>query len=82
MNGDLKELSRNQLAEFAGQFSSPLVGFVPVNDDTEGINGIAVDQHVEFDQVARPISVELVVHAGVTTGNGFQPVVKVQDDFA
>ena len=53
-----------------------------MDDDAEGIHGIAVQEDVELDHVGGPELEEVVVEGGVALGDGLEPVVEVDDDLA
>src|SRR5688572_7555523 len=82
LNDDLEELARNQLLQLVGDLPPPVVRLVLVDDDGEGIDRVAVDQHVEPDEVARAIFEHLVVEAGVAAADRLQAVEEVEDDLA
>ena len=80
MNGYLKQLARDQLAELSRHLASPLVCFVAMDDNAKGVNRLAVDEHVELDEVVGSVSVELVIYACISASYGLQAVVEIEDD--
>src|SRR5690606_41701901 len=57
-----------------------LVRLVTMDDHTEGIDRIAVDHHVEPDQVIRPVLEELPVERCIAARTALQLVVEVEHD--
>ena len=51
-----------------------------MDDDGKGVHGLAVQQHVEPHEVARPVFEELVVERRVTARDRLQLVVEVEND--
>src|SRR5437762_12330394 len=82
LDHDLEQLARDQLLELLGDLASPLVGLVAVDDDRERVHRVTVQEHVELDQVRRPILQELVVERRIAPRDRLQLVVEVEDDLA
>src|SRR5688500_15936765 len=82
LDDDLEELARNQLLQLVGDLPPPVVRLVLVDDHGKGIDRVAVDQHVEPDEVARAIFEHLVVEAGIAAADRLQAVEEVEDDLA
>src|SRR6266567_1625717 len=80
LDHDLEQLARDQLLQLLGDLLAPLVRLVAVDDDRECVHGIAVEQHVELDELGRAVLEELVVERGVAAGDGLQLVVEVEND--
>src|SRR2546430_9458270 len=51
-----------------------------MDDDRERVHRVAVEQHVELDEVGRAVLEELVVERRIATGDRLQLVVEVEDD--
>src|SRR6266566_4318889 len=81
LNHDLEQLARDELLQLFGDLLAPLVRFVAVDDDRERIHGFAVEQHVELDEVRRPVLQELVIQRGIAARDRLQLVVEIEDDF-
>src|SRR5919197_1330579 len=81
LDHDLEQLPRDQLAQLLGHLLAPLVRLVPVDDDGKRVHRVAVEQHVELDEVRRPVLQELVIEGGVATRDRLQLVVEIEDDF-
>src|ERR1041385_5697153 len=77
----LEQLSRDQLAQLLRDLLAPLVRLVAVDDHRERVHGVAVEQHVQLDEVRRPVLQELVVQRGVAARDRLQLVVEIEDDF-
>ncbi len=56
------------------------VGEVAVDDDGEGVDGLAGDQDVELDHGRFPIVGQMIVEGSVAARNGFEAVVEIEDD--
>src|SRR6185437_15406528 len=76
LDDDLEQLARDELFELVGHLASPLVRFVTVDDDRERVDGVAVDEHVELDEVAGAVFEHLVVEAGVAAAHRLELVVE------
>src|SRR5438132_1303304 len=63
-----------------GDVLAQLVRFVAMDDDRERVHRLAVEQHVELDEVGRAVLEELVVERRIATGDRLQLVVEVEDD--
>src|SRR2546425_7194376 len=61
----LEQLARNQLLQLLRDLLAPLVRLVAVDDDRERVHGLAVEQHVQLDEVGRAVLEELVVEGRV-----------------
>src|SRR2546429_437423 len=77
----LEERARNQLLQVLRDLPPPLERFVAMNDHAEGVDRLAVEQHVELDELAAPVREEFVVEGRVAARDRFQLVVKVENDF-
>src|SRR6266576_3964419 len=80
LDHDLEQLARDQLFQLLGDLLAPLVRFVAMDDDRERVHRVAVEQHVELDEVSRAVLEELVVERRIATGDRLQLVVEVEDD--
>src|SRR5438094_8949995 len=81
LDHDLEQLPRDQLAQLLGDLLAPLVRLVPMNDHGKRVHGVAVEQHVELDELGRPVLLELVVQRGIAARDRLQLVVEIEDDF-
>lgn len=61
---------------------SAVVAELAVDDEGEGVYGVAVEEDVDFDEVAGGVVGEFVVEAGVAFGGGLEFVEEVEEDFA
>src|SRR6267143_2868158 len=75
-----EQLPRNELAQFLGDLAPPLVRLVAVDYHAERVHRLAVEQHIEADQIRGAVSEELVVQRGVATRDRLQLVVEIEDD--
>src|SRR5713226_2623983 len=80
LDHDLEQLARDQFPQLLGDLLAPLVGLVPVDDDGKGVHGLAVQQHVELDELGRPVFEERIVERGVAARDGLELVIEVEDD--
>src|SRR2546422_242561 len=80
LDHDLEQLSRNQVLELLGDLAAPLVRLITMDDNAERVHCLAVEQHVELDELAGPLSQEFVVERRITARNRLQLVVEVEDD--
>src|SRR6266508_996439 len=80
LDGHLEHLARDHAAQLLDQRLASLVGRVAVHDDAERVDGIAVEEDVELDQVGGPEVGEVVVERRVALGDRLQLVGEVHDD--
>ena len=80
LDHDFEQLARDQLLEFLGDLLPPLERLVPMDDDRERVHRLAIQQHVELDELRRPVLQELVVQGRVAARDRLQLVVEVEDD--
>src|SRR5437660_7288431 len=59
LDHDLEQLPRDQLAQLLGDLLAPLVRLVPVDDHGKRVHRVAVEQHVQLDEIRRPVLQEL-----------------------
>src|SRR3989449_5173287 len=59
LDHDLEQLARDQLFQLLDDLLAPLVRFVAMDDDRERVHRVAVEQHVELDEVGRAVLEEL-----------------------
>ena len=76
----VEELARDELAQLLDQLAAAGVGLVAVDDQRQGVDGLAVDQDVELDQLGAARSRRAVVEAGVALGARLELVVEVGED--
>ena len=80
LDGDFEHLAGNQFAHLGDQGLAAFVGEVAVDDDGEGVDGLAGDQDVELHHGRFPIAGEVVVERSVAARDGLQAVVEIEDD--
>src|SRR6266436_5269784 len=81
LNGDFEHLAGNQFAETGDEFAAAFVGHVAMSDHRQRIDGLAANEDVEFYQVGLLVAFEMVVEGGVAAGDGFEAIVKIENDF-
>src|SRR5688572_29555574 len=69
LDRDLEQLPRDQVLQLVRDLPAPLVRLVAVNDDAEGVDRVAVDQHVELHEIALAIAEHVVVEARVAAAH-------------
>src|SRR4029453_4348566 len=82
LDRDLVELAGDHRPQLLGQGFAFLVGLLPVDDDGERVDRVAVEQDVELDHVRGPELQEVVVEGGIALGDGLQAIVEVDHDLA
>ena len=50
LDGNGEHLARHQFLHFIDQLPAPAVGMVAVHDQSQGIDPLAVDQHIQLDE--------------------------------
>ena len=80
LDSDLEHLARDEFAHLGDQGAAPGLGEVLVDDDGEGVDGVAADEDVHLDHGGDPGAGEGVVEGGVAAGDGLEAVVEVEDD--
>jgi len=81
LDGDLEHLAGNEFAHFGDEKFAAFVGELAVDDDGERVDGLSGDQDVELDHGRFPVVGEVVVEGCIAAGDGFEAVVKIEDDF-
>src|SRR5215510_783587 len=81
LDDHLEQLARNHLLQFLGDLAAPLVRLVGVDDHAEGVDRLAVQKDIEFDELARAVAQELVVERCIAAADRLQLVVEVENDF-
>src|ERR1035441_7743405 len=76
----LEHLAGNEFPHFGNQKFPAFVGEVTVHDDGERVHGFTGNQDVELHHWRFPIVGQMVIEGSVATRNGFEAVVKVEDD--
>ena len=74
-------MARDQLLELLAHSASEIVGVVGIDQRRKGIDRFAVEQDVQFGQLARTEPDAVVVERGVALGNALELVVEVEHDF-
>ena len=60
--------------------ASPVLGLGPVDDHGECVDGFAVHQDRDLDQIALFVVLHLIIEAGVAARNRFEAIVEIEDD--
>ena len=81
LQGNHELLPWNEFLQLDADLLAEVVGVVPVDQGTQSIDLVSVQQDVHLHQVALLVAVWEVVEGRVSAGDGFQLVVKVKDDF-
>src|SRR5581483_8707935 len=76
----VEHLPRDLLAQPFDERLAALVREVAVDDQREGVDGLAADEDIDADEVAGPEAGDVVVEARVATRARLQLVVVVEDD--
>ena len=82
LHRDLKQGAGNVVPQLFADAAALGVGVVPEHDHGECVHGVAVQQEVQFDQIALAVLLELVVVAGVTAAAALDGIEEVVDDLA
>src|SRR5690606_949336 len=78
LNGHIIHLTGNQFLHFFHQQASFVVGLVTMHDKRERINTVAVDQHIQTDQIGRLEADEVIVQRRIAATGGFELVEEVE----
>src|SRR6266849_882366 len=81
LNGHLEHLPRNQFAQARHQVAPALVRLFAMANHGQRVYRLATHQNVELDEVRFAVASKVIIERGVAARNGFQPVVKIEDDF-
>src|SRR6266849_2615543 len=81
LNGDLEQLPRNQFSQARHQVAAALVGLFAMANHGQRVHRLAANQDVELDEVGFDVTREVIVERSVAARNGFQPIVKIENDF-
>jgi hypothetical protein len=81
LDGDVVHLARDQLAHLGRQFAAAVRRVGAMHDERQGIDLVAVDQHVELDHIGRAVFLELVVERGIAARHGLQLVEEIHHHF-
>ena len=79
LDGHLEHLARDELAQPAHQRPAERLRVLPVDDHRQRVDRLARDEHVDPDEVRRPVADLLVVHRGIARGARLELVVVVDD---
>ena len=82
LDGDVELLTGDELLELLAHAAAELVGVVDMGEGAEGIDGLAVEQDVELDELGGTIACRMIVEGGVASGDALELVVEVDDDLA
>ncbi len=80
LQGDLELVLGDGAAELDEQAAAAFFGLGAVDDEAEGIDGGAVDEEVDFGEVALLEAEELIVHGRIAAADALEDVVEVVDD--
>src|SRR5436190_20001052 len=80
LDRDVEHLPRDLLAEPIDERASALVREVAVDNERQGVHGLAPYEHIDPDEIAWPEAGHVVVETGVATGARLQLVVVVEHD--
>ena len=80
LDRDVEHLPRDQLAQPLGHLLPVRVGLRPVHDRAEGVDRLAVQEHVDADDVGLLIAPGLVVERCVAARARLQLIEEVEDD--
>ena len=80
LNRDIVHLARNDFTHLGRDFPAAVLRLRSVHDHRKRVDFIAVDQHVDLDDVRRAILLELVIHRSVAARDGLQPIEEVEHD--
>src|SRR5215203_4715109 len=79
LDGHLEHLARDQLLQLVGELAARRLRPIPVDDEAQRVDGLAVHQDVELHEVGRAVPRLLVVHRCVALGPALELVVVVDD---
>ena len=82
LDGDFKHLPGDEVAHAFHQFAATHLCVFAVDNDGEGIDFVAVNQHVEADEVGRLEAAEFVVKGSKAARDGFEAVEEIKHHFA
>ncbi len=52
-----------------------------MHDQCQGIDLVAIDQYVQFDQVGRLVAIKMIIQRSIAAAGGLETVEEVQDHF-
>ena len=81
LDRNFKLLTRDNLLEFLNDQLTTFIGKVLVNDKAEGVDSIAIEKDIHFDQFRRTVFRQLIVKARIATSRGFQFIKEIKDNF-
>ena len=82
LDSDVELLTRKEFFEFLTHATTEIDGIVAVGEGREGIDLLAVEEDIQFDEVGRSEAVHVPIEGGVALGDGFEFVVEIDDDLA
>ena len=77
----VEHLPRNEAAQFLHELATAALGAGAVHDHRERIDFLAIDEHVELDEIGRAVFLEFVVERGIAARHGLQAVEEVHHHF-
>ena len=78
--GNFVLLAGQQFFQFFADFAAKGFGLAAVYQGRERIHRLAVEEDVQFDQVGAAVVYGGIVEGGIAPRDGFEAVVKVEDD--
>ena len=80
LNGHFEKLARDQLFHLLGERAALCLRGAAMKNQRQRIDRFARDQHIKLNEIAFPVTCQVVIERSVTTRDGFQPIVEVQHD--
>ena len=80
LHRDLEQVAEDVVPQLFADAAALGVGVVAEDDHGQSVHGVAVEQEVQFDEVALAVLLELVIVAGVTAAAALDGVEEIVDD--
>ena len=80
LHGDFELLSGDEFLEALRHAQTVGVGLVLVDDRTESVNSVSVEENIDLDEVSDLFATLVVVQRGVAASARFEVVKEVEDD--
>ena len=80
LHGNFKLLARDDFAELLRNGAALCIGAVAVNDRTQRVAHIPVEQEVQLDKVALFIAFQFIIERGVSPAAALELIEKIIDD--
>ena len=78
LNGHVKLLTRDELLQLLTHTTPYGVGVVDIGECGEGIDRVAVEQNLQFDQFGGLEAIDVIIERGIALGDTLEFVVKVK----